>query len=338
MALRQLRATRVIRTTPHQPTKTHQRMKIASVLRTQAASMVAAFAVFGLASHATHAGDMSKEMKTPAEEALGIHVHGLVNLEVSDHYITPRGLNVENQGVVFQPLVLLFWNLYSNDNAFLNDVTLTTGVWNSIHTKKSGAEPSHWNEIDPIVGLSFKFAKQFTFDAFWSAFQSQTDSYDTSNNLSLKLTWNDTIFGESFSINPYVEYWYEISDKATVVFNPATSDESYYFSIGINPTYKFKSIPLTISLPTFINLVDSDFYQRFDGTSGGSGLAVFSTQLKFQIPLNFIPKGYGAWTFYAGVQYYHLNNDGLLDGNQVLADGSREENLVQFHGGLSIFF
>jgi len=39
------------------------------------------------------------------------------------------------------------------------------------------------------------------------------------------------------------------------------------------------------------------------------------------------------------VQYYHLSNDGLLDGNQVLgADASRTENLVQFHGGISIFF
>ena len=282
--------------------------------------------------------DVTKEMKMPAEEALGSRIHGLVNLEVSDHYITPRGLNVENQGVIFQPLVLLFWNLYSSDTGFLNDITLTTGVWNSIHTRESGADPSHWNEIDPIGGITFKFLKELQLDVFWSAFQSQTDSYDTSNNLSVKLTWNDTIFGDSFSINPYVEFWDELSDKATVVFNPATSDESFYFAIGINPTYRFKSIPLTISLPTSINICDSDFYQRFDGSPGGSGLAVFTTQLKFQVPLNFIPKGYGAWTFYAGIQYYHLNNDGLLDGNQVLADAQRTENLVQFHGGISIFF
>lgn len=307
-------------------------------LRATAALAALGLGLSCLTTSSALAGDLSKEMKKPAEEALGIHVHGLINLEVSDHYITPRGLNTENQGVIFQPLALLFWNLYSSDTGFLNDVTLTTGVWNSIHTKKSGAEPSHWNEIDPIGGLTFKFLKDWQLDVFWSAFQSQTDSYDTSENLSIKLTYNDKLFGDSFSINPYVEYWDELSDKSTVVFNPATSHESYYFSIGINPTYKFKSIPLTISFPTSINIVDSDFYQRFDGTSGGSGVAVFTTQFKAQIPLDFIPKGYGAWTFYAAVQYYHLNNDGLLDGNQVLADASREENLVQFHGGVSIFF
>ena len=284
-------------------------------------------------------GDMTGEMKKSViEPESGLRIHGLVNLEFSDHYITPRGLNVENQGLIFQPLVLLFWNLYSNESGFLNDVTLTTGVWNSIHSKKSGAEPSHWNEIDPIGGLTFKFAKELQFDVFWSAFQSQTDSYDTSNNLSLKLTWNDHLW-ESFSINPYVEYWAELSDKATVVFNSATSDESWYFSVGINPTYKFKSIPLTLSFPTYINIVEDDFYQRFDGTPGGSDVAVFSTQIKATVPLSFIPASYGSWSVYAAFQYYHLDNAGLLDGNQVLgADASREENLYQIHGGLTIFF
>lgn len=287
---------------------------------------------------------MPQAIAGPAEDKLGksvvepgLRIHGLINLEVSDHYITPRGLNVENQGVIFQPLVLLFWNLYSNPNGFVNDVTLTTGVWNSIHTKKSGADPSHWNEIDPIAGITVKFAKDFAFDVFWSAFQSQTDSYDTSNNLDLKLTYSDKWFG-NFSINPYVEYFWEISDKATVVFDPATSDESWYFQIGITPTYKFDSIPLTVSMPTYISLVDGDFYQRFDGTGGGSGAGVFSTQLKFSTPLSFIPKSYGNWTAYAAVQYYYLFNDGLLDGNQVLATAERQEHLFQFHAGVSIFF
>lgn len=297
--------------------------------------------LFVLAACPVFAGPPAKEalekpILTPEPEPSRVHV--LLNLDISDHYITPRGLNVENQGVVFQPLLLVFWNLYNNSEGFINDVTITTGVWNSIHTRESGADPSHWNEIDPIGGLTVKMAKAVTLDVFWSAFQSQTDSYETSNNLSVKLTYNDSFF-ERFSMNPYVEYWKELSDKATVVFDPTTSDESFYFSIGINPTYKFKSIPLTVSLPTFINIAGKDFYQRFDGTPGGSGLAVFSTQFKISTPLSFIPKSYGSWTAYAAVQYYHLSNDGVLDGNQVLgADAEREEDILQFRGGISVFF
>lgn len=271
-------------------------------------------------------------------EPPGLRIHGLVNLGFSDHYITPRGLNVENQGLIFQPLVLLFWNIYANPDAFVSDVTLATGVWNSVHSRRSGAEPSHWNEIDPIVGLSFKFAKKFGLDVFWSAFQSQTDSFDTSNNLSIKLSYSDGLT-ESFSINPYVEYWRELNEKATVVFNKATSDTSWYFSIGINPTYKFKSIPLELSFATYINIVEENFYQRFDGSPGGDGVAVFSTQITATCPLTFIPKSYGFWSVYATLQYYHLSNDGVLDGNQVLgADADREEDLFQVRGGLKIFF
>jgi hypothetical protein len=316
-------------------------MKPSSLPRSRRVGALLAAGLLATATLPAFAGPSAKEkleksILTPEPEPSRVHV--LVNLDVSNAYITPRGLNVENQGVIFQPLVLIFWNLYNNPDGFINDVTLTTGVWNSIHTRESGAEPSHWNEIDPIGGLTVKFAKALSLDVFWSAFQSQTDSYETSNNLSVKLTYNDS-FLERFSFNPYVEYWRELSDKATVVFDPATSEESYYFSIGLNPTYKFASIPLTISMPTFINLVGEDFYQRFDGSSGDSGLAVFSTQFKVSTPLSFIPKSYGNWTAYTSVQYYHLSNDGVLDGNQVLgADAAREEDLVQFHGGISVFF
>ena len=296
------------------------------------------FAAIGALASPVVAGEVTKKMmdKSVVEPEPPSRIHALINVDVSDHYITPRGLNVENSGVIFQPLVLIFWNLYSNPDAFLNDVTLTTGVWNSIHTKESGADPSHWNEIDPIGGLTFKFGKGFAFDLFWSAFQSQTDSYDTSNNLSFKLSYADSCFG-NFSLNPYVEYWMEVSDKATVMFNQATSDEGWYFSIGINPTYKFKSIPFTVSLPTFINLCSDDFYQKFDGSNGGSGLAVFSTQLKVSTPMSFMPKGYGNWTAYTSVQYYHLSNDGQHDGNIALGSGTNDD-LVQFHAGVSVFF
>lgn len=280
-----------------------------------------------------NAGTPAKSVQEPE----GLRIHGLLQLDVSNAYITPRGLNVENEGVVFQPLLLLFWNLYSNPDGFLNDITLTTGVWNSIHTHESGANPSHWNEIDPIAGLSFKFAKDFTFDVFWSAFHSQTDSYDTSNNLDLKLSYADKWFG-NFSLNPYVEFFYELNDKATVVFDFDTSEESWYFQLGLAPTYKFESIPLTVSMPTFVSIVDGDFYQRFDGTPGGSGAGVFSSQLKFSTPLTFVPKSYGNWTAYASFQYYYLFNDGVLDGNQVLATADREEHLYQFHAGISVFF
>ena len=57
------------------------------------------------------------------------------------------------------------------------------------------------------------------------------------------------------------------------------------------------------------------------------------------MPLKFLGVSHGAWTAYAGVSYYYLRNDGLLDGNQVLGgDSERNSNLTRFVGGLSVFF
>ena len=271
---------------------------------------------------------------TPAPEPW---VHALLQLDFSDHYITPRGLDVENKGLIFQPLFLVFWDLYSDKGGFLEDVTLTTGVWSSFHTRKSGANPGHWNEFDPIGGLAFKFAKYWKLETNYTAFDSMVDSYPTSSHFEAKLSFDDSsLCPAGFSLNPYIAFWQELDHKATVTFNPATSNTSHYFTVGIDPTFKIGDVK--VELPNYINIVGKDFYQKFDGTGGGSGVAVFGSEIKFSVPLKFIPKDLGFWSLYAGVKYYHLSNDGLRDGNQVLTAYEHKNDLVQYHGGISIFF
>ena len=82
----------------------------------------------------------------------------------------------------------------------------------------------------------------------------------------------------------------------------------------------------------------SSFYQRFDGSDGGSGLALVSVSPKVSVPLKFLGVSHGAWKASFAASYFHFRNEGLLDGNQVLANPERESNLTQFHGGLSVFF
>ena len=198
-------------------------------------------------------------------------IHGLVNLEFSNAYITPRGLDVQNKGLVIQPLFLLFFDLYSSKDNFINDVSLTIGDWNSVHTAivGSGPKPGHWNETDPLTGLTVKFLKDFQFDAFYTAFVSQVDAFDTSQNVDLKLTYHDKFFSnklvKGFSINPYFEMFIETSNKATVELNKATSKRGYYFQLGVDPTYAFANIPLTLEFPTYVNFPSDNFYQNFAG-------------------------------------------------------------------------
>lgn len=262
-------------------------------------------------------------------------VHFLLQLDFSSAYITPRGLNVENEGLVFQPLLLSFWSLYSDKNQFMNDVTLTAGVWASFHTETSGADPGHWNEWDPILGLSFGLGEYVKFETNFTAFDSMVDSYTTSTHLELKFKFDDSKWLGDFALNPYVAYWQELENKATVVFDPATSQESFYFTFGINPGFKLGEVKF--DFPTYINLVGNDFYQEFSGASGGAGLAVFGTGVKASLPLKFIPEEYGFWNVYTAFKYYHLSNDGLLDGNQAIGGGKRDD-LYQISAGLAIFY
>lgn len=265
------------------------------------------------------------------------NVHFLFQFDFSDAYITPRGLYVENQGLVFQPLLLSFWNIYSNDDAFLNDITVTAGVWNSFHTRESGADPGNWNEVDPIFGVAYGLGEYLKFETNFTAFRSMVESYPTSYHMELKLSVNDSSWMGPFALNPYLGYWQELDNKATVVFNPATSSESYYFTLGVNPGFKVGDVKF--EFPTYVNLVGEDFYQQFSGAPGGDGAAVFGSEAKVSVPLKFIPKDYGFWNAYAGVKYYHLDNAGLLDGNQVLgAQADRDTDLFQVHGGISIFY
>jgi hypothetical protein len=272
------------------------------------------------------------------DNALGSQVNGLVAFDFSGDYITPRGLHVEDEGTVVQPLLLVLWKLHSSAKGAVSDLTLTTGVWNSFHSVQAGAKPSRWNEVDPILGVSMKLRSGFTVDASTTAFYTPTDSYATSGHMDFKLTYGDS-WARGFSVNPYVDYWRELNDKATVVFDPAASSRGYYVTIGATPTFHLGGKGVTLEVPAYVNLVSDDFYQQSDGTNGGSGLAVTSVAPKISVPLSSLGISHGAWTLYGGMNYYHLSNDGLLDGNMILTGATApESNLTQVRGGLKVFF
>ena len=112
-----------------------------------------------LASTTFAALALAAPLYSHAEESPTSKVHVLLNSEFSDKYLTPRGMIVQNQGLVFQQLALGFFNLYKDD-AFINDVTLVGGVWNCFGTDglpssdSNGASDTSWYEIDPIAGVS----------------------------------------------------------------------------------------------------------------------------------------------------------------------------------------
>src|SRR5262245_49795501 len=68
-------------------------------------------------------------------------VTGLLDLPLSNYYLSGRGVIVENSGVIAEPMLNLFFNLYESDGP-VNNVTAMVGIWNSIHSKQRGPATS----------------------------------------------------------------------------------------------------------------------------------------------------------------------------------------------------
>ncbi|HEY5706279.1 MAG TPA: hypothetical protein VIS96_11960 [Terrimicrobiaceae bacterium] len=282
----------------------------------------------------TTAQEQSVSPPIPVEEASIFHV--LIQNQFSNYYITPRGLIVQDEGLVWQSLALVFAEIYKGSpKAFINHVGLTVGVWNSVHSKGDplASTTPHWNEFDFIAGADVTFLKDVNFSLTYLLFVSPNDAYESPNNLELALKYSDhflegvTPWGK-LSINPYAKLFIELENKATV----SATSSSFNFELGLIPKYVLNGYPLAIELPSFITLPGAQFYSE----PGVPGL--ITTGVKVTAPLTFIPKKYGSWSIYGGVQYYHIFNDGLALGNTFLPSSSTNRNPVQFYGGLTLFF
>jgi len=269
-------------------------------------------------------------------------VHGFLTLDFTDHHLTSRGINLQNKGLVTQQTLRLDWTLYHPaplppQDLGIDKVTLTTALFNDIDTHKSGVSPSNWNEIDPTIGPNMTFAHDWMVESPFIAFVSGSSSYQTCWAWDPRLTYHDH-FLKSFSINPFIEFFDELQNKITVVTVPGKSHTSCYGVAGIDPTYAFTTVPLKIELPTYFNVPGENFYQRFDGSGGGTDIGLFSTTLKATVPIHALTTACGKWSVYAAVQYDYLNNPGLLDGNEAIGNPGRERNIVVFHTGITFQF
>lgn len=288
------------------------------------------------ASSLTHAGVQDKTPVPPMKPVDDSSIyHVLFQNQFSNYYITPRGLVVQDEGLVYQPLLLLFADLYKGDG-WLNNIKLTLGCWNSVHTKADPVKTTtpYWNEFDLIAGLSTTVFKDWTFSATYLLFVSPNDAYEAPSNLELQASYSDHFLENltpsvgKFTINPYAKLFIELNQKATV----STTHSSYNFECGFVPKYVFNFYPVSLEAPTFITFPGNGFYSQ----NGDPGL--ITTGGKLTVPLTFIPKKYGSWSVYGGVQYYHLYNDGIVLGNSFLPAGNTNRDLVQWYGGISLFF
>jgi hypothetical protein len=276
-------------------------------------------------------------------------VDALVSFQFSDKYLTPRGMIVHDHGLDFQPLVLGFVNVYKSDS-FINSVTLVPGIWNDFTSSPMSVNQPHtspktdWIEIDPIAGIEIGFAKNFTLDVTYTAFNEQFSDLGTSQHLDTKLSFNDSSYLKAFALHPYLEFWQELDGKSTAADAPYIvhggkgpgPGPSDYFEIGVAPSYTFDKIGLKLEVPCRVLLPNKDFYGTY--YSGASTVGLYEVGVKATIPLKFMPPGYGHWNFNAGYRYEGFVDKNLQDMQEFNAPGHSVTGSSQIYAGISTFF
>lgn len=267
------------------------------------------------------------------------NIHGFFNSSFKTAYVTPRGLVVQNEGLVWQPIVGLVIPL--GDIGVLQDVAIDGGIWNSVDFAEAGTyNTGAWDEMDPFFGVSGKVAKVVSLALGYTVFNSPQQAYRSEHNLDLKISYDDSkmpVWGNSgFSLNPYIDCWWAISGSSTVTLGQAGA--TGYFEPGIVPSYTVKAIenyPITLTFPTYVSIGPRSYWATHGEPGGNFGL--FSCSINGTVPLAFIPSKYGFWHGDIGFTYDYLINQTLLHAGEVVS-GNTNHNVIVGSLGFGVNF
>lgn len=269
-------------------------------------------------------------------DSAGPNVHGFLNVPFKSAYVTPRGLVVENEGLVFQPVIGLVFP--TGDVGLFKDTAVVTGIWQSFNTAQDDPVVGCWNEVDYFLTFSGKvgdFSMALTYGA-WFFPQSTTGKPDTEHNIDLKITYADK-WVEGWSINPYVDIWWAVGGSSTVVLGDQGG--TGYLEFGIVPTKTIKvsgDTPLTFSFPTYFSVGPEGYWDE-SGDFDAGYFGLFSISANLSVPISAIPVKYGNWHFDVGVTYDYLINDALLEAGNILA-GNDNRNVLIGSVGIGVNF
>ena len=288
--------------------------------------VVALLAVLTGGARAQNAPADCDSTKTPlflSDVPEALNIHGYVETQFKTMHITPRGLIVADKGVEIQPVGALTFDLYQSDG-FVNDISATGGVWNSVNNTLHDPVVGGWFEIDYFARVNIRVAKRIDTSIQYVAFDSPGGGFKTDNNLEFTLAYNDTgLIWKDFGFRPYVRLFYNISGGSTTGLgrNGSTGDAE----LGFVPTYTWQALPnypVTISMPTYVTVGPENFW------GGTNNVGVFTTSLAVSVPLSFIPSRFGRWHVDSAVQYFNLINSKLQEAAASLNCGSERDRVV----------
>lgn len=257
------------------------------------------------------------------EAADGPVLSGSFDTWVGNDYVTPHGLVATTRGVSVQ----------TNASATLtlpSGVAFTGGVWTDFNPgfDKIGNTTRGVNETDPYFAVTVPVTQKLALTAKYVAFIGN-NLPRTAHNVALVASYADGAPGQSFTINPYAVFFYEVDGSS--VIGVGKGGNTFDIWLGATPTLKLDG--LTIAAPTWITLGPKSFFGPIDD----GNLGLLTTGLKIIKPLDLGPRA-GKWSIYASAQYYHLANDNLRLVKSAINRGDNDRDQLQFGVGLNVGF
>jgi hypothetical protein len=249
------------------------------------------------------------------------------SLDFTTQYVF-RGINQEDQGLIFQPGVEFGLNVYeaAGEAKGPSSVDFIVGIWNSVHDGPTGnATPGQgiWYEADVYFGLSATCGK-YTADLTYTNYSSPGGGFAGDvDEISVGISYDDSgAWGkEDFALNPSVLVAFEINGFAE------GTQEGIYLELGIEPGFELVADKVTLTFPIVLGLSLDDYYEDASGdneTFGYLDLGVVAT-----VPMDFIPAKFGAWEASAGVHVLLLG-----DSNETINGGDDNEVIATFGIGI----
>lgn len=243
-------------------------------------------------------------------------IDGRLGFDVTTQYFF-RGMQQENQGLIFQPWIELDVDLWKSDDEE-RSLDLVFGQWNSLHNGPTGPGGGVWYESRFYVGVEGRVAERWHLGARLNLYANPNNAGGgrVTNITEWQFTgrFDDTgLINDDFSLQPHFVLAIEADNQ-----RDAGNDEGVYLEVGITPSWNLDNgeSPLTLSAPVRAGFGLADYYERVGG-GNNDFFGYLQAGGVIDAALTFLPEGMGPWHGHAGLHLLILgdNNEGRNQGD-----------------------
>ncbi|MEW6117461.1 MAG: hypothetical protein AB1553_11230 [Nitrospirota bacterium] len=252
-----------------------------------------------------------------------VHVIGSLGISTADY---TRGkfddVREELNDIAVSGTLKVVFGLFERNQGWLRNLNLVVASQNALSDKApfdNATDPKIWYESNNFAALTTRTSDDLLFGVTYTAFTSPNDVSGTSEEVAAAVLYT----GKNFIGG--------LSPQAKIVF-PVDAGDGYFAGVSITPGFNpIQGSGLTLKVPIEAGLGFDDFY----GTDDDDVLAYGSAGLVASLPLKFIPKEYGNWSFSAGVHMI-VRDKAIANAEKPLDDA--DNTVVYGTAGLSFIY